>query len=340
VSGEYAGESIAKKVVRARTYLRAKEMLHAAGRTDNLTVVVLPGPDAAEVGCLRHILKPKHIFAVDRDQSCVDHFFDKSDPMLDDDYEILTQGYTGELEDFNPECGIDFANLDLMGNINGDPGETASLVTNWLNMWGVASITYLRGREKGEIRDYVTNTPKGLLTSRMTRQTRRRWGPDPIRSSAIFGSLQRGMHRRLVEGTALKYGLEDNFRDPKILDWAAAESALYLRDRDGIHFTPIASYSYQANTPMGVLVAQLINEKKERSGWEKLLNGKANKFGIKDRRLISGAIPKDPMVELLREADFLAKEGYSTSAVADIFDVSTGTMAAWKAHRTMGTYSA
>jgi hypothetical protein len=352
----YAGESLAKKVARVRTYLRAKEMLTAAGKTDNISAVVLAGPEGAELGCLAHIMKPSIVYVIDKDPKCVGHFFDKAE-----NYEALDGitfvGYEGELKNFRPNGVVDFANFDLMGNLNGHQDEDTEAALRQIDLWSVVAVTYLRGRETGEVRTAMSLIHD--IRSEAARKSRRRWGPDIKRAAGILGYLHVAWHAGIFDevrdgcrkaGYLNRLTSEQQQEVDEILSSRASrriafgKQAYVMKQQKGVHFTPIAGHCYQADvSPMGVLIAQLISEKDETKNWVRHLDGKTSRLKMataREKRLISSTIKKDPMVELLQEADYLFQEGFSKQSIAEIFDVSVGTMAAWKAHRTMGTYAA
>lgn len=233
-----------------------------------------------------------------------------------------------------------------MGNLNGRFDEKTEVVMSQIRMWSVVALTYLRGRETGEVRRALKGLDAKMLRGQMVRKARRRWGPDIKRSSGMFAMLQMAYHKGLLTQSAIHSGDErylqsvsDLRDDPKMFQRVALASAHHMHQTRGLHLTPIAGYSYQANvSPMGVLLVQLIKQSEETKGWVKHLHGKTTHYVRRERRLVTSNIKKDSLDVLLVEADYLAQEGFSKKAIADIFDVSVGTMAAWKAHRTMGTY--
>jgi hypothetical protein len=145
---EYAGESIAKKVARVRLYLRAKEMREAAGCPKAEVALVLAGPEAAELGCLRHILKPSFVCVVDKDERCVGTFQKKLKNLPDKGASMDVLALPLNVTDLHGiiSLPIDFANLDLMGNLNGNPGEVIAPVAALMAAGGVVALTYLPGR--------------------------------------------------------------------------------------------------------------------------------------------------------------------------------------------------
>ena len=67
---EYAGESLAKKVARVRLYRRTRAMLEAADVAPGTArCLFLAGPESAELGAIRHILRADmaHSIGIDRD---------------------------------------------------------------------------------------------------------------------------------------------------------------------------------------------------------------------------------------------------------------------------------
>lgn len=336
---QYAGESLAKKVARVRLYKRAREVLkYRLPSLREVRALFLIGPDAAEVGAIRHILgvRPENMVGVDRDQKAVGALKAR---------EPNAQGVVGDLMD--PEVfeavkmfaeatdGYHFIHLDLMGNL---PNHTAQIYGNYGNIValdGVCGCTFLRGREPlRQQQDFLHTWAKECAEGQYSLG-----GPlktiaaDEERMSAHFLALQMGvMVRRLGELFMMS---PEELKDPmNVFDrlfQLPYDTQRQIRRRIGRYY-PVAGHAYRAETsPMGVLLAQrtLFGTWQTPEHYEKFLKASG--------RLVASVIKKDPMEDLLAEADSLQKE-FTNEQVAEILDVSSGTLAAWRAHRTMGTY--
>jgi hypothetical protein len=258
--------------------------------------------------------------------------------------DLATVGYTGELKDFDPHMDVDFANMDLMCNANGRPGEVIGLTTQWLRPGSVATVTYLRARETGDVREDLKKIQKRVPLTTMfdSRKHRRLLGADPGRSLYILYNMVEGMYGAIIKRLGSK-GLERkgvSIDDDEAVREAAWDFAHYVDQVGGPAIFPVASFNYQAAvSPMAVFMAQIVSPQQRTRAWKKKLERKSSSLHRrKALRLVTSTIPKDAMTELLEEVDELAQRGFTSQQVADIFDVSVGTMAAWKAHRTMGSY--
>jgi hypothetical protein len=139
---EYAGESLAKKVARVRLYTRVRETLLFSNRNlDNTKVLFLPGPDASEVGALKHILKvkPQNVIGVDIDGDACDALTKKW-PETN-----VIQGDLSKPKTFNKALrdiksygefdGFDFIHLDLMGILKRDSELLYGMWACYISPW-------------------------------------------------------------------------------------------------------------------------------------------------------------------------------------------------------------
>jgi hypothetical protein len=355
---EYAGESLAKKVARVRLYTRVREALQFAGRDLNdVKVLFLPGPDACEVGALKHILKtrPENVVGVDIDGDACKVLTDrwpKANVVKGDLKKAKTFRYS--LEDITMNGskefdGFDFIHLDLMGNLRGD---SEFVYGNWGRLCaenGVMAVTYLRGREhptkvKPNVKK-VRDTAK-MQVSMMEHATgeakklKKILAPDPERALSHLLAINQGYHKMLLidEADGDVDAAIDNYTDfVKEAERRIKKSGVrgmleYRAEMEQLHFTALASYSYRADTsPMGVLATQLVSIDTLESDSYAILR-------YKNGRHTSSVIKKDPMEDLVAEADLLAIH-YGKQEAAEILHVSTGTLAAWRAHLTRGTYT-
>jgi len=355
---EYAGESLAKKVARVRLYTRVKEtLLFSKKNLDDTKVLFLPGPDACEVGALKHILKvkPENVVGIDLDGGACEALHDKwPDANIVKGNLLNTKTFCAMVDDMATSAkdmhGFDFIHLDLMGGLN---IHSEYLYGNYGRLCvenGVMAVTYLRGREhptKVSLRVKQTREMAKEVISRMPRTGENKLllkmlAPDPERAMSHLIALNSGHNMvQYIEETGSAEEAADAMSDEVDLFCEAAEE-LGLRDAvemhrilygDRLQFTLLASYAYRAETsPMGVMAAHRITYDTLESESYALLR-------YKHGRHTSSVIKKDPMDDLLKEAELLAVN-YGKEEAAEILNVSTGTLAAWRAHQTRGTYAA
>lgn len=138
--GVYPGETDAKRLVRYLLYSRCATLEDAIGRIGGLSVV-LSGPGACEIGCLRHVLKrsPSTVFFVDKDQSglaVAKHRWPN------------VRTYHGDIIRLLPQLhDVGFIHLDFMGMLNDEVAKIISLAAQSLKPRGILAYTFLRGRE-------------------------------------------------------------------------------------------------------------------------------------------------------------------------------------------------
>lgn len=330
----YAGESLAKKVARVRLYLRAKRLLDAAG-VECKTVFIMPGPEAAEVGCLRHILKPERILAVDRDPEAIEALLKKTG---DDPFEITS--WTSELSKAVLEERYQFANFDLMSNLNGRPGELLSDFMGYLAPGGVAAVTYLRAREIGTMHERVDSAKLAFRVLDLPREMKRLFAADP-RAWVVYNEVVDAYFWKAVE-----FSDPDKTRQKIGYDWRKPSHHQVLADMmrndlaklNIVNFIPVATYNYRAEvSPMGVMMVQGIHGKPT-DRWIRERMGKVTNCPLFERRLIASVVKKKPMRDIINEVDHLESMGFEHRAIAEILNVKFGTLSAWRAHETMGTY--
>jgi hypothetical protein len=326
--GEYAGESIAKKVARVRLYRRTREAWKAVGKdVKEARVMFLPGPEAAEVGALRHILgvPPEHVVAIDRDAAAVQRAQEKW-PGLHGIVGDLCDPRVNEAEEkaVRPpgKCWsylYSFIHLDLMGNLSRGSLRVYHEWIHRLDEGGVLAATYLRGREVGGSLASVEKERARKLNERrddLDRDARRELyvlSADFDRAMSHLRPLQRVYERTWNDG----------WPDPEDPDPELSITRL----------VPIGTYAYRAEvSPMGVLVTQGLTVFNYNQPAHKAMRRRHDVY-------TTSVIRKDPMIDLLTEADSLEKE-FTKQQVAEILNVTPGTLASYRAHRTMGTYAA
>lgn len=342
--GEYAGESIAKKVARIRLYKRTRQALkYFDYKLENVKVLFLPGPQATEVGVLKYLLKtqPKNVVAVDKDPEVCQWARMKWPGITAVCGDLM---YPDTVREVRSVCSTyDFIHLDLMGTLSAN---SELLYAQWSNLCetnGVMAVTYLRGREQkitpisrqcqlfGEkmrdARKHSTGDAKKYLHL---------MSADPVRSYAHLMALKVcGAVGLLQQNPRYDDGLDitDGMTDEDIND-VVLRAAQWRMVEDHVEygsFTPLATYAYRSEyASMGVLAVQKV--------YHDVLESDSYALLRYDRsRHSTSIIKKDPMEDLLLEADSLEKD-FTKDQVAEMLGVTKGTLAAWRAHRTMGTY--
>lgn len=138
---EYIGETDAKRLARWQLYNRVNALQPAGVRKDSVAVV-LAGPEAGEIGTLRHLLKytPQQVLFVDVDKTGLEVAKRRWRGV---------RTYHGDVVDAlrQLEQPISFLNLDFMGQVNEARVEAFRAAAPWLVPGAVVSYTFFRGRE-------------------------------------------------------------------------------------------------------------------------------------------------------------------------------------------------
>lgn len=340
--GEYAGESIAKKVARVRLYRRTRAMLVAAGiRPSEAKCLFLIGPAACEVGALKHMLgaRPENCVGVDRSPEAVavlrsrwpecnvviGELLETAKRRRDNDpffaaRDVACAGRSSEA------AGFDFIHLDLMGTCSTETSLLYGIYSALSRPGSVFASTYLRGREVGYAKEYLQGAKDVLAEGKTAGWIEKILKSDPGRSAVHWNLLFTGWLDALVWLRS-----SEDVR-AEVLKLNLAGDLEWLAEINSIHgaWWPVAGYAYRGEvSPMGVFVAQRFR-----------LGRDANIARVAEQRSrdSSSVIKTDSMLDLLAEADSLGKE-FSKQQVAEILDVTPSTLASWRAHRTMGTYA-
>jgi hypothetical protein len=318
VDNKYHGESIAKKVARVRLYRRAREALKFRGVRGPIRAMFMPGPEAAEVGALKHILgvRAQDATAIDLDPACCSVARERWPGIqtLVEDVGDSAWFESAKIAPFN------FVHLDLMGTLTTDTIATYGYWAFLTELSGIFVTTYLRGREKTASMGNVLRCAAAEATKNIKRSGINTYvlSADPARASSHMVTLNDCFW-------ALLYKIEHGVFPALELD-----NIDYL-ESNGIIFTPIATHCYKSGpSPMGVLVTQKVFH-------TDLRLESYQQFISKRQRHTTSVLRLDPMNELIAEAASLGKE-FSGDQVAEILNVTPGTLAAWRAHQTRGTY--
>jgi len=308
---EYAGESLAKKVARVRLYRRTKEaLLHRGVKPADARVIFLPGPEASEVGALRHILgvQPRNVFGIDRDPEACRALREKMPGATAIEGDLASINTVRALKKRFRWCA-EFVHLDLMGNLS-----PAALLE--YSVWGlfcapdgVMAVTYLRGREQ-KVPAFDSGVPFRSET-------------DLIRSAAAASPLMEGMrHLASIRGEGRKLARlvaadpERAWTHLMALNHLGANEVMArvraecpdvqgeefkslvmanVHAKDETVFTPIGTHAYRAETsPMGVLITQRVRR-------SVLESDEYTRLRYHLGRDTTSVLPKDPMDELLAE---------------------------------------
>lgn len=140
---EYAGETDSKRLARLAIYSRVSQLQPASVRSEG-AAVVLAGPDAGELGCLRDYLgyNPGLTCFVDWDTKSGLRKVEKEWP------DAAT--WFGDVHDVvrNSTTKLSLLHLDYMGYLNEVRENTLKQASSLMQMWGMVFYTFFRGRER------------------------------------------------------------------------------------------------------------------------------------------------------------------------------------------------
>lgn len=348
---EYAGESIAKKVARLRLYRRVKQVMDSVGTsTRDMRMMILIGDEACEVGCIKHLLnvKPEGVIAVDRNpEAC--KMLSRRWPevqVINADLESK-KTFTTVRSWLKNAPGLDFIHLDLMGNMSNSATALYGIWLEFLSSNGLMGVTYLRARENEKNMSHMLVTlrqaSKALIPSMKNT-------PELKRMHRLMGADSERAHWHL---TAMKTAhlithFIKEYKDSEeanhhMVEWLKEwQTVLRLGNHrevqhwmelyDNPTITPMATFSYRSEvSPMGVLLVQKVERELLKSQGFENLQYSGGRFSC-------SVIKKDPMLDLLAEAESLHKI-MDWDAAAECLNVAPRTLVAWRAHRTMGTYA-
>ena len=139
----YAGETDSKRLARVAIYQRVLDLQPVGSRPSD--AVVLSGPDAGEVGCLRDLLlwQPEKAWFVE------------NDPKHKKGLERVRREwpkagtYFGDVKDVIRGLNyISFLHLDHMGVLDEERLDTVRLAASRIAAWGMVFYAFQRGRER------------------------------------------------------------------------------------------------------------------------------------------------------------------------------------------------
>lgn len=157
---KYPGDTDSKKLARVQMYKRSKQFFSITAKPKGMAIT-LAGPEAAEFGCMRHVLdfKPWEMLFVDRNQ---DYLIEA----------LIRQGdvnvYEGEINDvlvqmLKAKDRAAFINLDFCGKLSDSRLESARLAAQLLEPRGLLYYTFFRGREQTAEREAMEMPPNDHL---------------------------------------------------------------------------------------------------------------------------------------------------------------------------------
>lgn len=334
MSGGYAGESIAKKIARVRLYRRAayvlREIRSGPHEGDH---VVLAGPGASEVGCLKHILRvqPERCLFVDYSLVGLAEA-ERKWPGV--------RTYDGNIADALREAGargrlFRFVHLDFLGHLRMETMESIRQANIHLTEKAVVALTFLRGRESGktplwreinEVAPQMHEVMRRLADSQRSAVSDAITALDPVRMDGYLMSLTGFFYPEMLE--AWRAAIEGrpslfNRREP---------GGRPLTDPESGGMAPIFGAKYDSGrSPMGVIavVRMLVGDLRRPKNAKMLFQAPPSE--------VAYTIREKSMSELVGVAVLLEAQ-YGREAACEILDITPGTLAAWKAHHTRGSY--
>ncbi len=218
MENNYAGESLAKKVARVRLYKRVRQALRwGYEQNADLRVFILPGPEFAEYGALKHILKPKVLVGVDRDPVACQLMKDKWPGSITYCGELTvkqTQKAPRTWTEVTSVFGwnsFHFVHLDLMGNYFPKLDVLYDLWSRFVIPKGILATTYLRGREVKKTHEWSSMHERDSFSAPIY-STKRKClehilKPDRIRALQHLNSINCGYHGFLFDMKAVDRGM-------------------------------------------------------------------------------------------------------------------------------------
>lgn len=346
---EYAGESLQKKIARETTYWRARALV-----TGNTTggIVCLAGTPTDGIG--GHDVGPIRAFFPDLPEDRV-MFVDRDESALDAARARMSGAhfFHGDLADADPPWPVMLGVVDLTGHVLSDDNRPGVMnILRRLHGRGVAAITGTKARDgantqQGVMKAAVQGDVRRLVEDRkrlVQRLARRKNvgsmaqravnmaaatalepldGPDLLTRAREMltkelmsvtdelSEVKDGLVCRAVGcGQALAAGMGLDFAAEKILSGRGALTRPVL--------SLVWAMEYTASSPMMILLFR-----KERA-----IDAKRRGGGIFDAHTVPADINPTAVLHLIDE----------WGMTPEAFDVSPGTVAAWRAHSTMGTY--
>jgi hypothetical protein len=276
----YLGETNQKRLARLAVF----ESLRNRTLPDGW-FVMLAGPEAGDVGCLRHILKVDPAKVV----------FVENDPKHRTGLNKAVQQwpgvrtYFGDLRHFlkTAKEPISMLNADLMGPMKLRDTEIFELVTTKLKPGSVVSYTFYRGREREDVSLFGGFFLKRELEKYSEREAQRQQRNED-RFWLYEQVMRRAMHRRFQRLAAISYQ-----------SWHKEQP--------------------ERRSPMGVIT---------------LRHPQSMEVSFEAPSMSIEGSDSDVRRKVLR----LHWQGHDSNAVASILNVRVGSVRAWLANETRGSY--
>jgi hypothetical protein len=303
MANQYLGETDHKRIVRYQAMRRAQELWKITGVPKGWAIT-LAGPKAGDIGCLRDMLG-----------------FSAAQTLFVDYKSLLglqraqqkwkgVSTYYGDVADavdlFHP---IALLNLDFCGRLNSDVMRIAKRAAPYLSPGAMVFYTFFRGREYDG---------RGLWDELSTIPTVR-----TIHSVGGYRELQRQRQLFLDEKRVVGYCL-------KLQAYLGGElEPVFLLRYDSRQEDASARHS-----PMGVLGFQKVPRGMLTPAWRKAVANAMSEGSVGGILTV-----KDVWDKVRHAAIVLRNEGREASEIASILNVTIGTVSAWFAHDTRGTYN-
>lgn len=139
----YAGETDSKRLARLAIYQRVLDLQPVGSRSSE--AVVLAGPDAGEIGCLRDLLlwKPEKAWFVENDKK-----HRKGLERVREEWPAANTHF-GDVKDVIKGLNyISFLHLDHMGVLDEERLDVVRLAASRIAAWGMVFYAFQRGRER------------------------------------------------------------------------------------------------------------------------------------------------------------------------------------------------
>lgn len=301
----YPGESIGKKIARARAYAWAR---YALPRRE-CSVLALCGPTAADIGLIQ-------AYRITDDPSMVT-LIDVDDAGL----AVARQRWPG-VKTFHGQAGeyvgtqaVDLAVMDFCGLLEGRDNLSAlTALRGRLRLGSVVCLTYTRAHEtRGSVTSTAMRYVKGFEDEDIGYIHNGRPGRvrDAVRAAYMAGARAGASMAVLAGAIGLPYVRRKGLKEGEMV----------------VLYGGSIGYIGAGKTPMGMTMARI---------------GKAYELyrGPRIRPIASGGswiCGDSSALSATKWADKIAAAGFDA---AKALNVKPGTLAAWRAHRTMGTYAA
>jgi len=323
MSNQYVGETVPKKLMRLQLYTVVKHLwkhtFHPGG-----WAVTLAGPEACEVGVLRHMLRfpVEKSMLVDRDPGGVAAAQTKWPGV---------NTYLGDIrEGIEKVSSIGFAHFDFMGHFNDIISETVDLVRHKLRPGAVIAYTYLRGREM---------TGKTPHWDTMQAETKAALCDGPARERMEDERFRLDTTRSIGYARLLRQRLMNGWLPP------SEKSVCGRHDLEQILLsTPkmappelvfLGRYN-SGRSPMGVIAMQVMPDSMRGTRWQKAIR---QLYNLPESRNDAPS-GEEAVIAMKKKCVSLRKKGMPLSEVASVMNVEPSTITAWLAHDTRGTYEA